>query len=100
LLLKFIQGRQLGQEWTIGYGPREAGSGSPDLQIEEPDAPAICFELIPGRGGASFRTRHRTLVRLNGAEADFAPIGDGDIIDIENTRILVRAAKNAGRKNE
>jgi pSer/pThr/pTyr-binding forkhead associated (FHA) protein len=98
LLLRCIQGRQTGTEWTVGFGPRQAGAGSTDLPIEEPNAPAVCFELMPARAGAIFSTRHANKVRLNGREVASAPIGDGDLIDIENTRIQIRAIKNASKR--
>ena len=90
ITLRFVQGRQFGTEWTLGYGPREIGSASVDLPIEEPNAPALCFELVPeGSGLVTFRTRHRNLVRLNGQEISAAAIGDSDTIDIEHTRIQI-----------
>ena len=95
LLLRVIQGRQTGVEWMVGYGPRDAGSASVDLRIEEPNAPALCFRLIPAGANVSFKTEHPNIVRLNGQEIAGAPVGDGDIIDIENTRIQVRVLTNA-----
>ena len=86
--LTFTQGRQIGLVWTLGFGPREVGARSIDLPIEEPGAPDVCFELSPGAGGvALFRTRHASVVRLNGQEVESGEVADGDLIEFANTRL-------------
>lgn len=87
--LKFLQGPQAGSEWTLGYGPRAIGSASLDLQIEDPSTPAVCFELVPKRSGPLFRTAHPGLVKLNGRELREEEVFDGDIVEIQKTRIQI-----------
>lgn len=87
--LKFTHGLQAGLEWTLGYGPREIGREGLDYQIEEPNCPAICFALIPHRKGPIFQTEHPETVKLNGRAIGSESLDDGDVIEINNTRITV-----------
>lgn len=87
--LKFIQGRQAGTVWTLGYGPRRVGTEALDLRIEEPDSPAVCFELQAHREGPQFVSEHPDKVKLNGKEIRQSRIGSGDVIEIGKTKIEI-----------
>ena len=89
LVLEFVRGPQVNSRWILGYGPRRVGPGALDLPLWEPDVPAICFELIPGKDGLIFRTEHRELVRLNGRAVDSDVLRGGDTIQIKDTLIEV-----------
>lgn len=87
--LKFLQGPQAGTEWLLGYGPRQIGPDSLDLTIEGTNNPDACFELLPRRSGPIFRTDHPLMVRLNGQELREEELANGDVIEIQQTRIQI-----------
>lgn len=87
--LKFIRGLQVDTCWTLGYGPRTAGAKSFDLPILEPDAPEVCFELVPHKSGVQFKTPHPEKVRLNGKPTSSEILKTGDKISVGDTCIEV-----------
>jgi hypothetical protein len=89
LVLEFQRGAQLNTKWTIGYGPRKIGARCMDLPIFEPDAPDVCFEVIPTPQGVIFKTNHPDKVLLNGKKVDNKMLHVGDNIRINETIIEV-----------
>lgn len=87
--LKFVRGIQMGTVWTVGYGPREIGTDSIDLQLEDANLPGICFRLEPHEGGVYFKNESANQVRLNGKSTQGALLKAGDVIDIMHTQIQV-----------
>ncbi len=87
--LRFIQGPQAPQLWALGYGPRKVGGQSLDLPLEEPGAPALCFELHPQPKGLSFVCPESSVVKLNGESVSSQALQDGDVISIFQTQIRV-----------
>lgn len=94
LRLKFVRGVQAGTQWTIGYGPREVGSASIDLILEETGLPGVCFRLLPHHEGALIRIDPSAEVRVNGNRVDAEFLRDGDVIEIKNTQIEVEFETN------
>ncbi len=89
LKLRFTKGVQVGTEWTIGYGPRLIGANSVDLAIEEAEAPALCFKLIPQHQGVLFKNESEKDVKLNGKWVESEFLRHGDVIEVRNTQIQV-----------
>lgn len=89
LVLEFQRGVQLHTKWVLGYGPRKVGAQSLDLPIFEPNAPPICFEVIPTPQGVVFKTTHPEIVLLNGKKVDNETLRVGDTIRIFDTLIEV-----------
>lgn len=89
LKLIFITGVQTDTEWILGYGPRKIGADEYDLTIFEPEAPGLCFELIPNDFGVSFKTNHSEEVLYNGRTCDQSLLKDGDLISIGKTKIRI-----------
>lgn len=89
LVLEFVRGTQVNSKWILGFGPRKVGSGSVDLPIWEPGAPAVCFEILPSHDGLLFKTNHPDIVKLNGEEVDSQVLRMGDTIRILDTVIEV-----------
>lgn len=87
--LTFVGGIQTETVWTLGYGPRRAGALSVDLPILEPNAPDICFEIIPTPEGVTFRTNHPTQVTMNGQSEKMTSLKEGDTIAVGETRIEI-----------
>lgn len=87
--LKITSGIQMGTEWLIGYGPRDIGAHSTDLALDEPGLPPVCFSLLPQHKGILFKTDHSDYVRLNGKALESEFLRDGDLIQVQNTRIEV-----------
>lgn len=87
----FKRGIQSGQEWTLGYGPREIGASSVDLPLYEPGLPAKCFRLTPKGRDVILRVHEdaRGKIFLNGREVETAFIKAGDVLEIGNTRIEI-----------
>ncbi|MCB9027370.1 MAG: FHA domain-containing protein [Bdellovibrionaceae bacterium] len=93
LKLKFIRGIQTDTEWTLGYGPRKVGADEYDLTIFEPEAPALCFELIPTHSGVHFKTNIPDIVLYNGRACEQSLLKDGDLITFGNTAIRIELIK-------
>jgi pSer/pThr/pTyr-binding forkhead associated (FHA) protein len=89
LQLEFVRGCQHSTIWEIGYGPRKVGAQSAEFPIFEPEAPDVCFELVPSRQGVIFRTNFSDKVHLNDKEVSQAFLKDGDVIAILHSHIQV-----------
>lgn len=92
LRLKFVRGSQTGTQWTIGYGPRLIGKKISDLQIEDPLAADICFQIESLGSRVIFKNRCGALI--NGKNVPSADLRHGDLIDFSNTQLLVRIDDN------
>ena len=93
LRLRFTRGSQTGTEWTLGYGPRSIGSGSVDLNLDDPTLPAVCFRLIPKARGVVLENETLKEVKVNGTWLVSADLKDGDRIDISGIQIMVLLPK-------
>ena len=89
LLLRFVRGVQSGQEWVIGYGPREIGPGSIDLVLQDPLLPKSCFKILPSPEGAIIDVESGVEVKLNGKSIRSSLLRSGDLIEIKTTQITV-----------
>ncbi len=89
--LLFKRGLQVGQEWTLGYGPREIGASSVDLPLYEPGLPAKCFKIVAKDGDVILKVYEeaRGKIFLNGKAIETAFIRTGDVLEIANTRIEI-----------
>lgn len=88
LRLYFIQGIQTDEEIILGYGPRQAGSDSLDIELLEDEAPRQAFELHPGPGAVEIRVLSPQ-VSLNNKPVKSEILKDGDLIGLGNTLIKV-----------
>lgn len=90
LILDFIEGFQVGESMTLGYGPREVGFDNLDVALTDPHLPEQAFELRPVTGGVEIRdlTPGEVLVNSKGFESRF--LQEGDLIQIGKTQIKVR----------
>lgn len=93
LVLYFLEGVQAETEITLGYGPRKFGSDVLDIEIQEPAAPDIAFELHPDEGGIKFLTRYPKSVLLNDSQKNTEYIQEGDKIRIGQSLIEIRFLK-------
>lgn len=89
LRLNFIQGIQTDEEIILGYGPRQAGSDSLDIELLDEEAPKEAFELHPSPGGVEIKILALGKVTLNKSSVDSEMLKDGDVIAIGNTQIRV-----------
>ncbi len=91
LKFKFTRGLQSGQEWVIGYGPREVGGSSVDLPLFEPGLPGKCFQLLPREMETVLRVHEDASkkILLNGRKIESAFLRPGDVLEIGNTRIEI-----------
>lgn len=87
--MRFTRGIQAGTVWTIGYGPRDIGSGSVDLFLEEVGMPATCFRLLPHHQGVLLKAELANGVHINGRPAEAEFLRDGDMIQIKGTQIEI-----------
>lgn len=91
LQLDFQQGVQADTQITCAYGPRQAGVGHLDLELLDPEALDLTFELIPGPGVALFRDCSQGRVTINEQTPEaLQPLREGDLIRIGGTVIQVR----------
>jgi pSer/pThr/pTyr-binding forkhead associated (FHA) protein len=89
LQLKFMQGIQADEALLLGYGPRVAGSNSLDIDLRDPEAPDLAFEIIPGDGLAQIKNHCRNKLSLNNKPIETEILQDGDLIRIGGTLIKV-----------
>jgi len=91
--LKFVRGIQYPTEWTLGYGPREFGSDTPEHPLFEPDAPDTSFSLTPTTNGVVFKSFDSEKVLLNGRPTKTDIIKAGDEIEVLATKIIISFVK-------
>lgn len=89
LKLRFLRGLQTEQEWRVTFGPRSCGNHSLDLTLHEPEAPAVCFELLPTPRGIALKTSHSDIVKVNDVAASTHVLKTGDLITILDTCLEV-----------
>ncbi|HEY8271807.1 MAG TPA: FHA domain-containing protein [Pseudobdellovibrionaceae bacterium] len=89
LKLKFIQGLQADESLLLGYGPRRAGANSLDIDLRDPEAPDLAFEIIPGNGLAQIKNLCQNKLSLNNKLVETEILQDGDLIRIGGTLIKV-----------
>ena len=89
VVLTFLRGLQFENSWIIGYGPRKIGAKSIDFPILEPQAPDICFEILPTPQGPGFKTANSGMVLLNDKSTNAATLKSGDMITIFDCLIEV-----------
>lgn len=89
VVLDFVRGIQAETRWILGFGPRKIGASSIDLPIYEPNAPAVCFEVLLTPDGVTFKTAHEDFVQLNGKSVGAEILRIADVIKINDTEIEV-----------
>ncbi|MNJ91041.1 FHA domain protein [compost metagenome] len=89
LRLTFTQGIQADQEIVLGYGPRNAGAQSLDIELLDEDAPKEAFEIRPGPGQAEIKIKAPGRVTLNNTSKTADVLQDGDFISFGTTIIKV-----------
>lgn len=89
LRLHFVQGIQTDVEIILGYGPRQAGSDSLDIELLDEEAPREAFELHAGPGAVEIKILAPGQVTLNKKSVDTEMLKDGDVIGVGNTLIKV-----------
>jgi len=89
LKLRFIQGIQADETLHLGYGPRIAGASSLDIDLRDPEAPDLAFEIVPGEGQAIIKNLCRNKLKLNNQYIESEILQDGDLIHIGGTLIKV-----------
>jgi pSer/pThr/pTyr-binding forkhead associated (FHA) protein len=91
LRLEFIKGLQTGTLWTLGYGPRNVGSKSLDLPLEDV-APDVSFQILPALSaarGAILKCENKSDVSVNGKTVKSSELKNGDVIEVASTQIRV-----------
>lgn len=89
LKLRFVQGIQADETLHLGYGPRVAGANSLDIDLRDPEAPDLAFEILPGDGLARIKNLCQNKLSLNNQPVDSETLQDGDLIRIGGTLIKV-----------
>lgn len=89
LRLSFTQGIQADYEIVLGYGPRQAGSQSLDIELLDEEAPQDAFELVPTPAGTEIKIKAQGRVMLNNVSKSSEILKDGDLISFGATVIKV-----------
>lgn len=90
LELEFVLGLQAEKKYLLSYGPRAAGFGNLDIDIEDPELPAVAFEIHPQEdASALFVNKSGFKVLLNKSPVDKSPLSDGDLIQIGQSTLKV-----------
>lgn len=89
--LKAVAGPQVGESWTLVYGPRDIGAGTLDVRLIEEGIPKVAFQISQTSDGIMIKTEHADVVSLNGAQVvKSQTVNDGDEITVHNTRLQVK----------
>jgi pSer/pThr/pTyr-binding forkhead associated (FHA) protein len=89
ITLQFTQGIQTGESIKLGYGPRVAGAYSLDVDLLDPLAAELVFELIPGTVLAKLKNLCGVSLKVNGKQAELIELQDGDLIQFATTTIKI-----------
>jgi len=89
LKLHFVRGIQADETLHLGYGPRTAGANSLDIDLHDPEAPDLAFQIIPGDGLAQIKNLCKGKLSLNNKPLETETLQDGDLIRIGGTLIKV-----------
>ncbi|MNT27600.1 FHA domain protein [compost metagenome] len=89
VVLSFLEGIQADTQITLGYGPREAGADSLDIELLDPDAPGKAFVIVPEAGSAQIQILVPGRVQLNNRTPRAETLKDGDLISLGSTVIKV-----------
>ncbi len=88
--LEFLVGIQAEQKRVLAFGPRQAGFGHLDIDLEESSAPHLAFEIQPQEPvGALLINKSGFKVSLNKSPVDRAVLKEGDLIQIGQSVIKV-----------
>jgi hypothetical protein len=89
VVLNFLEGIQADTQITLGYGPREAGADSMDIELLDSEAPQKAFVIKPSAGVAEIQMLAPGRVQLNNRSPRAETLKDGDIISVGSTVIKV-----------
>ena len=88
--LEFILGLQAEKKYMLSYGPRTAGFGNLDIDIEDPDIPNVAFEIHPQEdAGALFVNKSGFKVLLNKSPVEKASLQEGDLIQVGQSTLKI-----------
>jgi len=87
--LTFMSGVQTDDLWTLGYGPRTAGSAGHELNILEESCPEKCFTLSQTDDGCLLTTEHKDAVRVNGKNVTEYILKENDEIEVPGAKLKV-----------
>ena len=90
LRLEFVQGVQSERVVLLGFGPRHFGAESLDIELQDPEAPGLAFEIVPEGNEARFINHDPSKVRLGGRAVSSDYLKAGDQITVGQTIIEVR----------
>lgn len=95
LELEFVKGLWSEKKIPLFFGPRLAGFGHLDLDLEDPEIPHLAFEIIPGiDGSAEIINRAGFKVFLNKKPFEKQKLKNGDLIEIGISIIQVNFLEN------
>jgi pSer/pThr/pTyr-binding forkhead associated (FHA) protein len=89
LCLKFTSGIQIDEGLVLGYGPRKFGSSVLDIELKDPVAPQVAFEITPEQNFIKFSTKEPRIVQVNGRQVPSLMLREGDVISFGETQIVV-----------
>lgn len=92
--LEFVQGLLAEKRLPIFYGPRRAGFGHLDLNIEDPLMPDLAFEIHPTEFGPEIINKAGFKVLLNKRAFEKQILKNGDLIEIGPSVIQVNTLKD------
>lgn len=89
--LSVVAGPQIGESWTLVYGPREIGSDSLDVRLLEDKIPKVAFQLSQTSDGLMLKTEHADVISLNGSKVKSSQsLKNGDEISVQSTKLRVK----------
>lgn len=82
LRLKFVQGPQYGEYFTLSYGPRELGYNSLDIALKDPGSPLLAVRFLQLGDTIFVENFCANLALINGQHFDQHVIHDGDLLTV------------------
>lgn len=90
LELEFVEGFWSEKRIPLFFGPRTAGFGHLDLDLEDPEAPDLAFEIYPTDSGlAEIVNRSGFKLLINKKSFERRNLNDGDLITVGQSMIKV-----------
>jgi pSer/pThr/pTyr-binding forkhead associated (FHA) protein len=87
--LEFVQGVQSEKILHLGFGPRKFGSQVLDIELQDPQAPPLAFEIFPEGNQARFVNKEPSIVKLGDRSVASEYLKNGDRISFGDTIIEV-----------
>lgn len=87
LRLKFVQGPQYGEFYSLSYGPREMGYNNFDIELKDPSSPILAVRFLQVGDTIYIENFCANQALINGQHFDQHVIQEGDLLTVSTSVI-------------